>query len=143
MQEARGSPNPKWRASYDIYGTSFEADADAVRAIVLESQGRYAEAEAGYRRSEAFRRASSKALPRFETPPPPEQIQQAAELALLAAARAESKQGRQAEAEADARRALLSILDEQGKYTSASPDFHRWAGAASWSRKGATPTRNN
>ncbi|THD44330.1 MAG: hypothetical protein E7774_10635, partial [Bradyrhizobium sp.] len=29
VQEARGSPNPKWRASYDIYGTSFEADADA------------------------------------------------------------------------------------------------------------------
>jgi CHAT domain-containing protein len=123
VQEARGSPNPKWRASYEIYGTSFESDADGVRALVLESQGRYADAEAAYRRCEAFRRASLKALPRYEHPPPAEQLEQAADMTLLAVARMESKQGRIAEAEADARRALLEILDQQGKYSTASPDF--------------------
>jgi hypothetical protein len=27
VQEARGSPNPRWRAAYEIYGRSYEADA--------------------------------------------------------------------------------------------------------------------
>ncbi len=123
VQEARGSPNPKWRAAYEIYGTAFEGDADGVRAFVLESQGRYAEAEAAYRRAEAFRRASLKFLPRYQHPPPVEQIEQGAETSLLSTARTEADQGREAEAEANARRALLDILDQQGKYNAASPMF--------------------
>jgi CHAT domain-containing protein len=123
VQEARGSPNPKWKAAYAIYGNSFEADAGGVRALVLESQGRYADAEAGYRRAQAFRIASLKDLPRYERAPPAEQVEQAINIELLSIARTESRQGRQAEAEADARRALLSILDQQGKYAPVSPDF--------------------
>jgi CHAT domain-containing protein len=123
VQEARGSPNPKWRAAYEIYGSSFESDADGTRGFVLESQGRYVDAEAAYRRAEAFRRVSLKFLPRYENAPPIEQIEQAAETSLLSTARVEAAQGREAEAEADARRALLDILDQQGKYNSASPMF--------------------
>lgn len=123
VQEARGSPNPNWRAAYTVFGPSWEADDNAVRGLVFEARGQYAEGEAAYRRSEAFRRASLKYITKFEFPPPPEQILQAADTALLSVARNEAKQARLSEAEADARRALLGILKAQGKYTPATPQF--------------------
>lgn len=60
VQEARGSPNPNWRRSYSIYGHSYEADNDSVRGLVFEARGQCAEAEAAYRRAEAFRRVAVK-----------------------------------------------------------------------------------
>ncbi len=123
VQEARGSPNPKWRAAYAIYGHSWEADADETRGIVLSARGQYAEAEAAFQRAEAFRRASLKDLPRFEFPPPPEQIIQSADNDLVSSAINESKQNRLSEAEAGARRALLEILKTRGKYSPSTPYF--------------------
>ena len=123
VQEARGSPNPRWRASYPIYGHSWEADAIAARAAVLEARGQYAEAEAAFRRAEAFRRAAIADRPKFDFPPPAEQMALAADLMLGAIARTEAKQSRLNEAEADTRRALLSVLDRQSKYSSATPQF--------------------
>ena len=48
---------------------------------------------------------------------------QSADVALLSIARNESRQGKQSEAEADARRALLEILRAQGKYSPATSEF--------------------
>ena len=70
VQEARGSPNPNWRAAYAVYGCSWEADNDTVRGLVFEARGQYPEAEAAYRRAEAFRRAAVKDTPKFDFPPP-------------------------------------------------------------------------
>ena len=123
VQEARGSPNPNWRRSYSIYGHSLESDAEAVRGMVFEARGQYAEAEAAYRRDEAFRRAAVKDSPKYEYPPPPEQMMLAADRTLLWVARNETKQGRLSEAEADARRALLGVLKQQGKYSPVAPSF--------------------
>jgi CHAT domain-containing protein len=123
VQEARGSPNPSWRQSYSVYGHSWEADADRVHGLVFEARGQYQEAEAAYRRAEAFRRAGIKDLPRYDYPPPAEQMMLAADSHLLAAARNESRQGKLSEAEADARRALLGVLKAQGKYTPTTPQF--------------------
>jgi CHAT domain-containing protein len=123
VQEARGSPNPGWRQAYAIYGHSWESENDAIRGILFATRGQYPEAEAAYRRSEIFRRASLKDLPRWEFPPPPEQILQAVDTTVLAAARNEARQGKLSAAEADARRALLDILKTQGKYTPATPEF--------------------
>jgi CHAT domain-containing protein len=123
VQEARGSPNPKWRAAYPIYGHSWEADADETRGIVLAARGQYAEAEAAFRRAEAFRRASLKELPKFEFPPPPEQIVQSADNDLVSTGINESKQNRLSESEADTRRALLEILKSRGKYSASTPYF--------------------
>ena len=123
VQEARGSPNPSWRAPYAIYGRSWEADADIARAVIFEARGQYSEAEVAYRRAEAFRRASLKDIAKFDFPPPPEQILQNADNSLLSIARNEAKQGRLSEAEADARRALLEILKAQGKYAPQTPKF--------------------
>ena len=123
VQEARGSPNPNWRAAYTVYGHSWEADNDSVRGLVFEARGQYLEAEAAYRRAEAFRRAAVKDTPKFDFPPPLEQMILAADSTLLWVARNETKQGRLNEAEADARRALLSVLAQQGKYAPATPSF--------------------
>ena len=123
VQEARGSPSPRWRTAYAIYGPSWEADGEGVRGLMFEARGQYAEAEAAYRRGEAFRRASLQNIPKFDSPSPPEQTMQAADGTLLAVARNEARQERLSEAEADARRALLGILKAQGKYAPATPNF--------------------
>jgi CHAT domain-containing protein len=124
VQTARGSPNPHWRDSYSIFGHNWEASADSVRGLIFEARGQYPEAEASYRRAEAFERAVVKDLARYEPPvPPAEEFLQAADNHLLAVARNEAKQGKLSEAEADARRALLGILDAQGKYSPATPAF--------------------
>jgi CHAT domain-containing protein/tetratricopeptide (TPR) repeat protein len=123
VQEARGSPHPSWREAYAIYGNSWEADLDSIRALIFEVRGRYREAETAHRRAEAFRRASLRNLDQFHYPPPPEQILHRANYDLLSIARAEAKQGRLSEAEADARRALLGVLKTHGKYNPQTSKF--------------------
>jgi tetratricopeptide (TPR) repeat protein len=71
VSEARGSPNPNWRAAYPVYGHNWEADADAARGLIFEACGQYADAEMAYRRAEAFERAAVKDLPRYDPPVPP------------------------------------------------------------------------
>lgn len=123
VQESRGSPHPNWRASYQIYGNSWESDADAARALILEARGQYREAEQYYVRSEAFRRASVKDLGKFEFAPPAGQVITVANRELMSIARVKAKQGRFSEAEADARRALLGALKNSGKYHPSTPPF--------------------
>ena len=123
VQEARGSPNPRWRAAYAVYGRSFEADAAGVAALTAEAHGQYAQAEALYRRAEAFRRASVDDIAKFDYPPPREQVLQAADTSLMSVARTVAKQGRLSEAESLARKALLDILDQQGRFSPATPQF--------------------
>ena len=123
VQEARGSPNPKWRQFYGIYGHFWEAESNEARALALEARGQYAEAEAANCRAEAFGRAAQKDLPRYVFPPPPEVMIRYVDLIVAVIARTESKQGRHSEAEADARRALLETLKTQGKYSPDTPTF--------------------
>jgi CHAT domain-containing protein len=123
VQEARGSPNPNWRKAYAVYGRSWESDAAGVTALALEAHGQYAQAEVDYRRAEAFRRASVSDLPKYDYPTPREQILQAADTSLLSISRNVARQGRLSEAEAIARKALLGILDQQGRYSPATPAF--------------------
>ena len=124
VSEARGSPNPNWRAAYPIYGHGWEADADAARALIFEARGQYADAEAAYRRAEAFERAVVKDLARYDPPVPPrEQVLQIADGYLLSVARNEARQSKLSAAEADARRALLGILKAQGKYSPTTPNY--------------------
>ncbi len=123
VQEARGSPNPRWRESYAIYGHSWESDLDSVRGQVFQARGQYAEAEAAFRRAEAFRRASLQGRRKFAYPPPAEQLTLAADTLLLAVAENEARQGKLSEAEADARQALIETLKSRGEYSPAAPGF--------------------
>jgi CHAT domain-containing protein len=123
IEQARTSGMPGWRSSYAIRGQSWEADVELNRAIIFEARGQYRDAENSYRLSELRRRASIKGIMSSPNPPPETQLLQAADLTLLSEARMKARQGRLAEAEADARRALLSRLKDQGKYNPRTPTY--------------------
>jgi len=123
VTEARGSPHPSWRSTYPIYGKSWEADAAEARAQIFELRGQYKEAAAEYERSMAFRRASLPELPKMHFPPPPEQVLLVADRLQLSIAKTKARQGALAQAEADARKALLAVLKRQGKYNPQTTPF--------------------
>lgn len=122
LQTARTSGLPKWRNFYGKHGQQWEADVETHRAIILEARGQFSDAEASYRVAEQRRRAAARAL--ADSNPSVENLTlQTADLLLLGQARVKAKQGRLAEAEADARRALLSRLQDRGKYSPATLRF--------------------
>jgi CHAT domain-containing protein len=123
IQQARTSGHPKWRAAYNTFGQSWEAEIELGRAMVFEARGQFREAEASYRLAEQRRRASIKGVMSSENPPAEDVLLQAVDTTILSEARMKAKQGRFAEAEADARRALLARLKTQGKYNPTSPRF--------------------
>ncbi|MBV9347543.1 MAG: CHAT domain-containing protein, partial [Pseudolabrys sp.] len=123
VSEARGSPHPSWRESYNRYGNTWEADADEAKALVFEARGQYRQAEDFYKRAEAFRRRAVADIPKFEYKVPVSQMEVSANHSLRAQARVKAKQGRLAEAEADARKALLNVLKIAGKYDPQSRAF--------------------
>jgi CHAT domain-containing protein len=123
IQEARTSGLPGWRTSYDRFGQNYEAEVEFTRAMIFEARGQFGEAEASYRVTEQRKRTAIKAL--LESPNPPSQstVLQAIDGAILSQARMKARQGRLAEAEVDARRALLSRLKDTGKYNPVTPRF--------------------
>jgi CHAT domain-containing protein/tetratricopeptide (TPR) repeat protein len=123
IQEARTSGMPGWRTSYETRGQSWEADVEYNRAIIFEARGQFREAENSYRLAEMRRRASIKGILSSPNPPPETLMLQAADVMVLAQARMKARQGRFAEAEADARRALLARLKDQGKYNPLTPRY--------------------
>ena len=123
IQEARTSGLPGWRKSYGIYGQNWEAEIELGRAILFEARGQFDDAELSYKLGEQRKRAGIKGLLASENPPSESLMMWAVDSTLLSQARMISRQGRFAEAEADARRALLSRLKDQGKYNPATPRF--------------------
>jgi CHAT domain-containing protein len=123
IQEARTSGLPGWRTSYDKFAQNYEAEVEFTRAMIFEARGQFGEAEASYRATEQRKRAAIKAL--LESPNPPSQstVLQAIDGAILSQARMKARQGRLAEAEVDARRALLSRLKDTGKYNPVTPPY--------------------
>ena len=116
LQEARTSPKPGWRNGYAAKGDSWEADTAYLRAMIFETRGQFGDAEQSYERAETGKRASLKGVLASPNPPPEDQIIQSADVVLTSQARMKARQGRLAEAEVDARRALLSRLQHGGKY---------------------------
>jgi CHAT domain-containing protein len=123
IQEVRTSGLPGKRASYAARGQSWEADIEHHRALIFEARGQFREAEAAYRQAELRRRASISAVLSQKNAPPESQLLQHNDYMVLGQARMKTRQGRFAEAEADARRALLSRLKDQGKYNSLTPRY--------------------
>ena len=123
IQEARTSGFPGWREGYAKIGQSWEADIEYHRAIIFEARGQFREAEAAYKLAEQRRFASVKGVLALKNAPPESQILQGGDLMVLSQARMKAKQGRLAEAEADARRALLARLKDQGKYHPLTPRY--------------------
>jgi CHAT domain-containing protein len=123
IQEARTSGLPGWRASYAKYGQNFEAEVEFTRAMISEARGQFSAAEASYRATEQRKRAALQPLMEMPHPPPKTLVLQTIDAAVLSQARMKARQGRLAEAEVDARRALLSRLKDTGKYNPVTPRF--------------------
>jgi CHAT domain-containing protein len=123
IQEARTSGFPAMRTAYAKIGQTWESEVDMARAIVQEARGELRDAEASYRSAEARRRANIKELLASDNPPTESSLLLAIDQITLSVARVEARQGRLAEAEVDARRALLSRLKDQGKYHFATPRY--------------------
>ena len=123
VEEARTSGLPGWRSSYPALGQAWESELEFHRAMIFQARGQFREAENAYRSSEIRRRASVKGILSRPNPPPETQILQTADFLALSQARMKARQGRFAEAEADARRALLARLKDQGKYNPVTPRY--------------------
>lgn len=123
LQEARTSGNPLMRAAYNTYGQNWEADVETGRAMIFEARGQYRDAETSHKISEMRRRAAIKPLLGSENPPSESSMVLGIDSHILSQARVKARQGRFAEAEVDARRALLSQLKSQGKYNPTTPRF--------------------
>jgi CHAT domain-containing protein len=123
IQEARTSGLPGWRASYARMGQNWEAEIEGTRAIIFEARGQFRDAEASYRLAEQRKRAGMKGVMDSDNPPAETIILQSIDFMVLSQARMKARQGRLAEAEVDARRALLSRLKDTGKYNPVTPRY--------------------
>jgi len=123
IQEARTSGFPGWRASYATFGQTWESESEFGRGMVFEARGQFSDAEAAYRLAEQRRRAGMKGVLDSDNPPSESMVLQAIDAAVLSQSRTKARQGRLAEAEVDARRALLSRLKDTGKYNAATPRY--------------------
>lgn len=123
IQESRTSGLPGWRASYAKFGQTWEGEIEMTRGLIFEARGQFAEAEAAYRTAELRKSAGNKAVLESENPPAETLLLQVVDSMVLNQARMKARQGRLAEAEVDARRALLSRLKDTGKYNPVTPRF--------------------
>ena len=123
IQEARTSGLPRWRASYSRFGQSWEGEIEISRGQIFEARGQFADAEAAYRTAEMRKRAGNKGILESDNPPAETILLQVVDATVLNQARMKARQGRLAEAEVDARRALLSRLKDTGKYNPVTPRF--------------------
>ncbi len=123
ITEFRTSGNPKMRRNYELKGRSLEADYEAARGLIFEAKGQFHDAELAYKRSAEFKHAAIADSAKWDDAPPDDQMAHAADGNQLNAARMKAKQGRLAEAEADARQVLLVRLKAQGKYNPRTTRF--------------------
>jgi tetratricopeptide (TPR) repeat protein len=123
IQQARTSGLPGWRDSYQKFGQNWEAEVEFNRALIFEARGQFREAEASYRMMEQRKRAGMQAVLALENAPTQSVILQSINAAVAGEARMKARLGRLAEAEVDARRALLSRLQDTGKYNPATSRY--------------------
>jgi CHAT domain-containing protein/tetratricopeptide (TPR) repeat protein len=123
IQEVRTSGMPGLRASYAKLGQNWEAELEFGRGMIAEARGQFGDAEVAYRLAEQRKRAGMKGLLEADDPPAETLLSQGIDATVLNQARMKARQGRLAEAEADARRALLSRLKDTGKYNALTPRY--------------------
>ena len=95
--------------------------------MIFEARGQFRDAEAAYRLAEQRKRAGMKGYWLEQNPPSESTLLHAIDLTVLSQGRMKARQGRLAEAEVDARRALLSQLKNQGKYNPRHAALHHGA----------------
>jgi CHAT domain-containing protein len=123
IQEARTSGFPGWRTSYAKFGQSWEGELEILRGMIFEARGQLAEAEVAYHTAELRKQAAIPGVLAADNPPAETLVHQAVDGTVLLQARVKAGQGKLAEAEVDARRALLSRLKDTGKYNPVTPPY--------------------
>ena len=123
LKEARTSGLPGWRTGYQIKGRNWEGQVEALRATILEARGQFRDAEQSYAKAREWKLASIPDFKNQEHAPSEVQLRQEADFNLLDVARMKARQGRLAEAEVDARTALMSRLNALGKYNPSTTKF--------------------
>jgi CHAT domain-containing protein/tetratricopeptide (TPR) repeat protein len=108
---------------YSDHGGNWEANVEEAKGRLLEARGQIEDALKSFQRAEGLRRANIDKASRAMIAIPRPQLEQAADLTLLSNARIKSQLGRVAEAEGDARRALLNRLRATGKYAPQTTRF--------------------
>ena len=98
---------------------NFDSEIEFGRGFLSETRGQFSEAEAAYRRVEQLRRS---VLDHHSDYPRPFLLL-SIDRAVLRQSWTKARQGRLVEAEVDARRALLSRLQNTGKYNITTPAF--------------------
>jgi CHAT domain-containing protein len=122
--EARTSGLPGWRTSYAGMGQAMESTVEAHRAMIFEARGQFRDAEVAYLLAEQrLRGGIDSFLANSKNPPPKAQLLHSADFLGMGQGRMKARQGRLAEAEADARKVLLSRLKARGKYHPSAPRF--------------------
>ena len=141
IQEARTSGLPGWRTATPLKDNRWKALTNSTAQSFLRRAANTAKPRTSYRLAEQRKIASIKGILAAPDPPPESQIRLSADYMVIGQARMKAKQGRLAEAEADARRALLARLKDQGKY---NPSTATFIGSLSafWSSKAATRGRD-
>jgi CHAT domain-containing protein len=110
---AKKAPSIK---GYRNHAKSWEGTVEDAKGRLSEARGQFEEALRAYQRAETLRRQGIEASATAMIPVPRNQLEQLADSLLLSVARTKSRIGRVAEAETDARRALLNRLKSTGKY---------------------------
>jgi CHAT domain-containing protein/tetratricopeptide (TPR) repeat protein len=116
-RESRNWPNMQKFSSY------VAAETEWTRAYVLEARGRYLEAEDAYRKAEALWAQALVVAHSWPNPPTHGTFELGLDSIVARGSRVKALQGRLAEAEADARRALISRLKQTGRYNPDTPSF--------------------
>ena len=117
-----------WRSvqsirGHDSHGQTWQSNIEEAKAMLAEAHGQFGEALNGYQRAEQLRRAGIEPSAHAVIAIPRARLEAAADMLLLKTARIKSKLGRVAEAEADARRALLNRLKATGKFNPQTANY--------------------
>ncbi|HEX7883773.1 MAG TPA: CHAT domain-containing tetratricopeptide repeat protein [Afipia sp.] len=101
---------------FPIYGMVWQATLEDGTARVAEARGRFADAEAAYRKSAVFYTSALATMSQWESKPAEGEMERFADWGKAFEGRVKVKQGRVGEGEADVRGALLSRLGKSGKF---------------------------
>jgi CHAT domain-containing protein/predicted negative regulator of RcsB-dependent stress response len=105
------------------FRSAWAAQVEDMAGRLFEARGKYSAAEAAYRKSHGLWVDAMAKSATWSAPPPRSQMELSVNLAIAFEGRTKTAQGRMAEGEADARRALLGHLRSVGKYNSDTPTF--------------------
>jgi CHAT domain-containing protein/tetratricopeptide (TPR) repeat protein len=124
LQKARAlqAKSQNWQ-NVERFRSAWAAIVEEMSGRVAEARGKFAAAEASYRRARAFWSDATPKSQGWLSPPPLQQMQLSVDFNQAYEGRVKLAQGRWSEGEADMRKALLAHLKSVGKYSADTPTF--------------------